>query len=101
MHLNSENRVTAYAGFPFRPDAPLHPDHKQVCSYLRSYDNFFGVMPQIRFGFRFKQVQLQGAQWRITRADGCDKVFDPVVIGSGHQNRLAHPERVGQDSYAP
>lgn len=92
LHLNSENRVTAYADFPFPPDAPLYPDHKQVCSYLRSYAHFFGVMPHIRFGVTVKQVQVQGAQWRITLADGSDKVFDAVVVGSGHQNRPAHPE---------
>jgi len=92
LHLNSENRVTAYADFPFPPDAPLYPDHKQVCSYLRSYAHFFGVMPHIRFGVTVKQVQAQGTQWRVTLADGSDKVFDAVVVGSGHQNRPAHPE---------
>lgn len=92
LHLNSENRVTAYADFPFPPDAPLYPDHKQVCSYLRSYAHFFGVMPYIRFGVTVKQVQAQGTQWRVTLADGSDKVFDAVVVGSGHQNQPAHPE---------
>ena len=30
LHVNSENRVTAYVDFPFPADAPLYPDHRQM-----------------------------------------------------------------------
>ena len=36
LHVNSENRVTAYVDFPFPSDAPLYPNHHQMAAYLQS-----------------------------------------------------------------
>lgn len=91
LHLNSENKVTAYRDFPFPPDAPLYPDHRQVRSYLEAYAQHFGVLPHIRFRTQVKEVRPAGEGWRVTLADGSSAQFDAVVVGSGHQGQPAHP----------
>ena len=49
LHVNSENRVTAYVDFPCPAEAPLYPDHRQMTAYLRAYAEHFDLVKHIRF----------------------------------------------------
>ena len=95
LHLNSENKVTAYEDFPFPDGSPLYPDHVQVTAYLRSYAEHFGVMPLIRFGSKVTSVtsidQAGRQMWQVEVHGQPAGLFDAVVVASGHQNVPRHP----------
>lgn len=91
LHLNSENKVTAYRDFPFPDDAPLYPDHRQVAAYLEAYADRFGLRPLIRFHSKVEEVRCDGAGWSVRLADGGPEAFDAVVVASGHQGVPKHP----------
>ena len=91
LHLNSENKVTAYRDFPFPDDAPLYPDHRQVASYLDAYADRFGLKPLIRFRSKVERVERDVESWSVRLNDGSTEWFDAVVVASGHQGVPKHP----------
>jgi len=92
LHVNSENRVTAYQDFPFPDSAPIYPDHVQMAQYLEDYATRFGIRDRIRFQSRVASVeQDKAAGWLLTLADGSRHRFDAVVVASGHQGVPRHP----------
>ena len=95
LHLNSENRVTAYKDYPFPPGTPLYPDHEQVAAYLQSYADHFGVTPHLRFQARVAAVRAEASAWRIRLEDGWTGLFDLAVVASGHQGTPKHPPFAG------
>ena len=92
LHLNSENRVTAYRDFPFPADAPLYPDHAAVARYLESYADTSQLRPLIRFNTKVSSVEKTASgRWAIQLGDGSTERFDAVVVASGHQGVPKHP----------
>jgi dimethylaniline monooxygenase (N-oxide forming) len=92
LHLNSENRVTAYRDFPFPDDAPLYPDHAAVARYLESYADTFNLRDLIRFNTPVAGVEQDGSgRWTLRLGDGSTEQFDAVVVASGHQGVPKHP----------
>ena len=71
LHVNSENKVTAYKDFPFPDSAPLYPDHVQMAAYLQAYADQFDLRRHIRFHCRVSAVEQTADQgWIVTLADG-------------------------------
>ena len=95
LHLNSENRVTAYRDFPFPDGTPLYPDHAAVARYLEAYADRFGLRPLIRFNARVAAVEAAGAGWTVRLDGGAAETFDAVVVASGHQGVPKHPPFAG------
>ena len=95
LHVNSENRVTAYVDFPFPADAPLYPDHRQMTAYLRAYAEHFDLVKHIRFQSPIEAVQADpghgGPSWYVTVRGQDKERFDAVVVASGHQGVPLHP----------
>ncbi len=92
LHVNSENKVTAYKDFPFPDDAPIYPDHTQMAQYLVDYADKFNLKPHIRFNAKVTQVQqVAGGRWVVQLADASYQHFDAVVVASGHQGVPSHP----------
>ena len=92
LHVNSENRVTAYKDFPFPDSAPIYPDHVQMARYLEAYADRFGLRPHIRFRSPVSAVErLPDQSWMVQLADGVREQFDAVVVASGHQGVPSHP----------
>jgi len=92
LHLNSENRVTAYEDFPFPEDAPLYPGHRQVTQYLEAYADRFQLRPRNRFRSKVAHVaRAPEGGWSVELADGSRETFDAVVVATGHQGVPRHP----------
>jgi len=94
LHVNSENKVTAYQDFPFPDGAPLYPDHVEMARYLEAYAEHFALRPHIRFRSKVVAVEpdnTTGAGWTVRQADGTSAHFDAVVVASGHQGVPRHP----------
>jgi len=97
LHLNSEKAVTAYKDFPFPDSTPIYPDHREVCAYLESYADTFGIRPLIRFNAEVAEVTRRAPPdegWHVALKDGTSEDFDVVVVASGHQSIPSHlPQR--------
>jgi dimethylaniline monooxygenase (N-oxide forming) len=92
LHVNSENKVTAYKDFPFPDSAPIYPDHAQMAQYLVDYADKFNLKPHIRFNAKVTNVQqVAGGRWVVQLADTSYQHFDAVVVASGHQDVHSHP----------
>ena len=92
LHVNSENRVTAYQDFPFPESAPIYPDHLQMAQYLEAYAEHFSLRPHIRFRSKVAAVGLlAGGAWKVRLDDGTSERFDAVVVATGHQGVPSHP----------
>ncbi len=92
LHVNSENKVTAYKDFPFPDDAPIYPDHVQMAQYLAAYAEQFDLRRHIRFRSKIVAVeQVPGGAWVVTLADGQKENFNAVVVATGHQGVPSHP----------
>ena len=97
LHVNSENKVTAYKDFPFPESAPIYPDHVQMAQYLVDYAERFDLRRHIRFNSKVTAVEQQaGVGWQVTLADGTGEAFDAVVIATGHQGVPSHPPFAGE-----
>ena len=92
LHVNSENKVTAYEDFPFPESAPIYPDHVQMAQYLGDYADKFALRAHIRFNAKVTKVaQVAGDRWMVQLADSSYQHFDAVVVASGHQGVPSHP----------
>jgi len=94
LHINSEARVSSFIDFPFRPGAPLYPDHEQMTRYLREYAEHFELIPRIRFNSRVTRVE-EGSGGLLVTAEGAEpELYDGVVVASGHQSIPRDPPEV-------
>ena len=94
LHVNSENKVTAYQDFPFPSDAPLYPDHKQMVDYFEAYADRFQLRKHIRFHSKVNRVRRDDASdgaWWVQVNDLPEEKFDAVVVATGHQGVPSHP----------
>ena len=92
LHVNSENKVTAYKDYPFPDSAPIYPDHTQMAQYLVDYAERFDLRRLIRFKSQVTLVaRLPDALWQVTLADGSSHRFNAVVVATGHQGVPSHP----------
>ena len=92
LHVNSENKVTAYKDFPFADSAPMYPDHAQMAQYLVDYAERFDLRRHIRFNARVTAVaQDSSGGWQVRLADQTIGKFSAVIVASGHQGVPSHP----------
>lgn len=99
LHINSEPKVTHYAGYPFPEGSPLFPSHREITAYLESFATDTGVRDRIRFNTRVTRISPApgepGAGWVVELEGQGPAQFDAVVVAPGHQATPAHPEFAG------
>lgn len=94
LHINSEAKVSSFIDFPFPDDAPLYPDHAQMCRYFERYAAHLGLTRQVRFNSRITSVTPENGKFGITLEAGATEIFDGVVVASGHQSVPRHPPQI-------
>lgn len=96
LHINSEPRVTHYAGFPFPDGTSLFPSHRDITAYLESFADSFQIRERIRFNSRITSVHplddTPGRGWLVTVGNDEPIRFDDVVVATGHQGIPSHPD---------
>lgn len=94
LHINSEAKVSSFIDFPFPDDAPLYPDHAEMCRYFERYAAHFDLTRRIRFNSRIKSVTPENGKFGITLETGVTDIFDGVVVASGHQSVPRYPPQI-------
>lgn len=94
LHINSEAKVSSFEDFPFPDDAPLYPDHAEMCRYFERYAVHFDLTRRIRFSSRVLSVTPINGKFGIALENGATEIFDGVVVASGHQSVPRHPPQI-------
>ncbi|MBC7870986.1 MAG: NAD(P)-binding domain-containing protein, partial [Chitinophagaceae bacterium] len=78
-------------------DYPDYPSHEQVCAYLRSYANHFGVVPHIEFNTSVESIErTSDGFWDIGLSNGETRRYGGLIIANGHNWDPKFPEYPGQ-----
>ncbi len=94
LHINSEAKVSTFTDFPF-PDAnTLYPDHVEMADYFVRYADHFDLTRRIAFKHGVEAIVRVGAQYQITFQSGKVRLFDGVVVATGHQSVPRHPPQI-------
>lgn len=94
LHINSEARVSTFTDFPFPDPDNLYPDHVQMADYFARYADHFDLTRRIRFRHGVEAVERIGSQYRLTLQTGETRLFDAVVVATGHQSVPRHPPQI-------
>ncbi|MFG2328776.1 flavin-containing monooxygenase [Streptomyces sp. NPDC048604] len=97
LHLNSARQLTGYTEFPMSDDLPLYPGHADIAAYLRSFADWAGLRSRIEFGVEVLSVRQDAdGLWKVgsrdARGDVRERVFEQVVVASGHHSVPALPD---------
>ncbi|MFY1632278.1 flavin-containing monooxygenase [Solwaraspora sp. WMMB335] len=88
LHLISSRNVSGFLKFPMPSDLPVYPSRAQMCAYITSFADRFGLRRHIRFGSEVTSVTPEGPQgrdgWWVGTSDGLRRRFDGVLVANGH-----------------
>lgn len=100
LHLNTSQKITAFADVPMPSDYPRHPRHDQIRDYLAGYADANGLTPHMEFDTDVVSVSRgKDSTWEVVTVDrgtGTERRrgFRHVVVATGHQ---WDPVRPGPD----
>lgn len=85
LHINTDTRLMEYQDFPMPEDLPAYPSHAQIHAYFCAYVERFGLDRHIRFGTGVERCRrLDDGRWEVTLAGGERRLFDALVVATGH-----------------
>ncbi|AKK64133.1 hypothetical protein FE36_09960 [Xanthomonas oryzae pv. oryzicola] len=80
----SRRDLSAFIGHPMPRHYPDYPSHRQILAYLRSFATTFGLREKIQFDTAVLRIDQQAdGRWRLTLADGSQRVYAAVICASG------------------
>lgn len=91
LHTNLPIDVMQFRDFPFPPDSPVFPTHRQVLDYIQSFAEHYNLLPLVRFNTTVVCAEPIGKTWQITSTEWKQGMpntkteeYDAVVVASGH-----------------
>jgi dimethylaniline monooxygenase (N-oxide forming) len=85
LHIDTSRKSLGYPDFPIPAHLPDYLSHEQMCAYLESYADRFGVREHVRFGSEVQRVEPRAdGRWQVTLADGTGRDWRAVVVANGH-----------------
>ena len=95
-HIVSSKRSTGYADYPMPEDYPDFPGRDEMLRYLQSYARDRDLMGAIEFNKTVVRARPQADDsWRVTFADGEERIYKGVVICNGHHWDKRYPKYPG------
>ena len=82
-HFISSKTHSHFLDFPMPAQYPDYPSHWQILAYLRAFARAYGLQEDIRFNTVVDRVERTDAGWRVTLANGEQRVYSAVVAASG------------------
>jgi len=93
LHINTSKKVMAYSDFPMPEHYPDYPSHFQILEYFENYVTHFGFRDKIRFQTGVEKIEkLENHQYKVVLDNGGSKIYDFVLIASGHHWKARYPE---------
>jgi dimethylaniline monooxygenase (N-oxide forming) len=85
LHIDTSRKSLGYPDFPIPAHLPDYLSHEQMCGYLESYADHFGVREHVRFRSEVQRVEPRAdGRWLVTLADGASRDYRAVVVANGH-----------------
>ena len=85
LHIDTSRKSLGYPDFPIPAHLPDYLSHEQMCAYLESYADRFGVRERVRFRSEVQRVEPRAdGRWQVTLADGASRDWRAVVVANGH-----------------
>jgi Flavin-binding monooxygenase-like len=88
LHLITPRDSSGFEGFPMPADYPLFPSRDQMRDYILRFAAHHGLGSHIRFNTAVtsaRPLDPSGlAGWEVTTSDGESRVYDGVIVASGH-----------------
>jgi glycine/D-amino acid oxidase-like deaminating enzyme len=97
LHIDTSRKSLGYPDFPIPADLPDYLSHEQMCRYLESYADRFGVREHVRFRSEVQRVEpCADGRWHVTLADGASRDYRAVVVANGHLWAPRQPAFAGE-----
>ncbi|RWS22821.1 dimethylaniline monooxygenase [N-oxide-forming] 5-like protein, partial [Leptotrombidium deliense] len=107
--INTSKEMSAYSDFPPEANYPNYMPNKDMCRYFEQYTEHFNLYPKIRFNHQVINVTFNDdyektGKWKVTvfnrnNQQTFEKVFDGVMIASGHHVKPIIPQFPGQEKF--
>jgi dimethylaniline monooxygenase (N-oxide forming) len=95
LHINTDTYVTQVSDYPFPDDAPPYAHHSEMCAYIESYAEHFGVVDHVRFRSPVTRVTAAEGAWQVQTSGEGSGVYDTVVVATGHLHKPRWPDLPG------
>lgn len=101
-HLISSKRYSEYLDFPFPPETPDYPSHRDLAAYFRAYADHFRLRPHLRLRTSVVRATRRpggGYDVVLRSEDGGAEVtesFDRLVVANGHHHAPRWPDVPGE-----
>lgn len=97
LHLNSSKHQMEFRDYPFPDSYPDFPSRAQVASYLGAYARRFGVDEHVELGREITDVaQTIDGRWAVRVDDDEPRIYDAVLLATGHHSTPALPDDAGR-----
>ena len=97
LHLNSSKHQMEFRDYPFPDSYPDFPSRAQVASYLGAYARRFRVDEHVELGREITDVaQTIDGRWAVRVDDDEPRIYDVVLLATGHHSTPALPEDAGR-----
>ncbi|CAG9537885.1 unnamed protein product [Cercopithifilaria johnstoni] len=97
--MNTSKEMSAYSDFPPPANFYNFMHHSKVLEYLKNYAKANDLYQYIRFNTAVQQVSRKGNFWEVKTSDGDRKLFDYVVICTGHHSIPHYPQIPGSKKF--
>ncbi|MFF1552962.1 flavin-containing monooxygenase [Rhodococcus erythropolis] len=89
LHINTPRPATNFEDFDFVTEPAMFPSHAEMARYLNDYADHFGLRERVKFNAEVTKVEPTAPEsgatrWSLTTADGFTKIYDTVIVATGH-----------------
>ncbi|RIB10851.1 flavin monooxygenase-like protein [Gigaspora rosea] len=102
--INTSKEMSTFSDFPIPPDWPYFMHNKLVAKYFDMYAERFQLIPYIKFNTTVLNASiLPDQRWKVRYVtkgeDETERVFDYVMVCTGHHRYPRLPNYKGMDKF--
>lgn len=109
VHILSSRATTEFKDFPMPNSYPDFPSGPQMCQYLKSYAQYFGLEKHIEFKTECKLARpIKGESgpykdnylWEVHLSNGEKRIYKGIICCIGHHWSKRIPKYPGQETFS-
>ncbi|VBB25470.1 unnamed protein product [Acanthocheilonema viteae] len=97
--MNTSKEMSAYSDFPPPANFCNFMHHSKVLEYLKNYAKANNLYQYIQFNTTVQQVSRVGNFWEVKTSNGDKKLFDYIMICTGHHSIPHYPQIPGSEKF--